>query len=145
MYIYSYNQNYIGTFDYGEHEAGSILLKQAYHYLEIHKRMELAKMFLISSYKNMLSNINYYLKQNQQLEETKKAFLFMETKIEKASTIEQLLSVEGRLRQLYYQVFKLNIKKEGFKFVKRSYFPPLDQINALISFLNMLLYNTIST
>ena len=54
-----------------------------------------------------------------------------------------ILLEEARCRQQYYQMFRYFITKEGYEFVRRTKRPPMDKINALISFGNTLLYNRI--
>ena len=49
--------------------------------------------------------------------------------------------IEARARQLYYVAFNQILKNNEFKFLKRSKRPPLDEINAMLSFGNTLLYN----
>ena len=60
-----------------------------------------------------------------------------------STTIEQMMLEEARCRQKYYQAFQYFISKEGYEFEHRSKRPPMDKINAMISFGNTLLYNRV--
>lgn len=59
--------------------------------------------------------------------------------------MEDMLLIEARARQGYYQLFNEIIAVEDFKFTTRSRRPPQDPLNALISFGNTYLYNRVAT
>ncbi|MDD6627522.1 MAG: CRISPR-associated endonuclease Cas1 [Lachnospiraceae bacterium] len=63
--------------------------------------------------------------------------------LNKCNSVDQMLLEEARCRQQYNQMFRYFITKEGYEFVRRTKRPPMDKINALISFGNTLLYNRI--
>jgi CRISPR-associated protein Cas1 len=60
-------------------------------------------------------------------------------KVNNCKTVEQLRSCEGNARKIYFEFLKEFLSEE-FSFYKRERKPPTDPINALISFLNMVLY-----
>ena len=53
--------------------------------------------------------------------------------------------LEAQIRKDYYSCFDLFIKRDEFVFEKRSKRPPQNEVNALISFGNTVLYNYIAT
>ena len=53
------------------------------------------------------------------------------------------MAIEGNIRETYYKTFGKIIKNKEFEFKVRSRRPPLDRINALISFGNSLMYSTV--
>lgn len=57
------------------------------------------------------------------------------------TTLETLRGVEGDAARVYFKVFDhlITTQKENFRFVGRSRRPPLDNVNALLSFLYALL------
>ncbi len=59
-------------------------------------------------------------------------------------SLNKLLLLEARARQLYYSSFPKIVKSEEFEFKTRTKRPPRDPINALISFGNVFLYNRIA-
>lgn len=61
----------------------------------------------------------------------------IENEIKKVDTIEKLMSIEAYAKKYYYKSFE---KITGWKFEKRSIRPPLNPLNALISFGNSLVY-----
>ncbi len=67
--------------------------------------------------------------------------------IQESKTINELMGFEGSAAKLYFSVFDQLIfqQKETFKFVERSRRPPLDNINALLSFLYTLLVHDVTS
>jgi CRISP-associated protein Cas1 len=61
----------------------------------------------------------------------------------KCSTLADLLGIEGSAAKIYFSVFDQLIlqQKEDFYFTERSRRPPLDNLNALLSFLYTMLAN----
>jgi CRISPR-associated protein Cas1 len=59
------------------------------------------------------------------------------------NNIDTLRGIEGDSARLYFSVFDQTIvaQKESFKFSGRNRRPPLDRVNALLSFIYTLLYN----
>ncbi len=51
--------------------------------------------------------------------------------------------IEARARQQYYSAFNVILKQDDFSFEKRTRRPPMDELNAMISFGNTLLYNIV--
>ncbi|MEM5803568.1 MAG: type I-B CRISPR-associated endonuclease Cas1b, partial [Candidatus Aenigmatarchaeota archaeon] len=122
---------------------GEILIKQVLNFLDQKKRLYLAKKFVEGSTKNIISNMKFYHKKGRNLEgiiEKSKYFLDL---VEFQDTIEKLMSIEGNIRNLYYNSFN-KILPEDFKFEKRTKNPPQDMINSMISFGNSILYSTIT-
>lgn len=62
-------------------------------------------------------------------------------KMNECKSVDDLLLVEARCRELYYSAFNVILEAPEFVFSKRTKQPPMDKINALISFGNTLLYN----
>ena len=64
-------------------------------------------------------------------------------KINEIETIAELMAFEGNTRELYYSCFDEIINNKDFVFEKRSKRPPLNPLNALISFGNSLCYTMV--
>jgi CRISPR-associated protein Cas1 len=56
-------------------------------------------------------------------------------------SIDELRAVEGNARKRYYQCFD-EILRSPFELTKREYNPPSNEANALVSFLNSMVYTT---
>ncbi|WP_459202217.1 type I-B CRISPR-associated endonuclease Cas1b [Methanococcus sp. CF] len=128
--------NYIGTFyPKGENFSGKVIVKQSKNYLDEEKRNYIAKSFVEGSIKNISKNTSRY-----NLEYDVNDLL---NRLNSAKTINEIMSVEALSRNIYYSKFDEIFK--NFEFEKRTKRPPENEINALISFGNSLLYsNTIT-
>ena len=99
-----------------------------------------------ASIHNERSNMKYYhkkTKDKQLLQEIEKITQQLQL-VNEAKTYDELLLIEARAKQIYYNSLQFFIKDEDFIFDKRTRQPPQDNINALISFGNTILYNLIA-
>ena len=62
--------------------------------------------------------------------------------LEDAKNINTLLGIEGTVRRIYYEFLDQRLTP-GFKMGKRLYNPPSNPVNALISYLNSMLYASV--
>lgn len=92
--------------------------------------MELAKLFVEGSAKNILKVLSYY-KIESNIKETL-------SDLDKTNKITEILNIEGRIRAEYYTKFD-EILPEEFKMEGRSRQPPKNMINSLISFGNSMM------
>ena len=60
--------------------------------------------------------------------------------IKQCENISSLMLIEARAKQKYLQCFDTMLDDAEFVFGKRSRRPPMNEINALISFGNVFLY-----
>lgn len=138
IHFFGYYGFYDGTYYPRERLlSGALLVKQAEHYLDSQKRLVLARKFVHGSISNMLRTISEYKIEGKR--EELEAFL---PQVESAGTITDLMNVEARSRISYYACFD-SILNEDFRFEKRTRQPPENELNALISFGNSLLYTTV--
>jgi CRISPR-associated protein Cas1 len=144
VHFYNYYGYYVGTYYPREHlNSGYVLLKQVEHRLEENKRLFLAKAFLIGALSNLRKNLKNYEKKFPELKSSIREIEELRMLIDKAEDIPTLMALEGNARQTYYASFELIVRE--FPFKKRTKRPPEDEINALISFGNSLLYTKILT
>ena len=143
LHFFNYYEYYSGSFYPREYlDSGFILVKQVEHYLDEKKRLWLAKEITTTAVSNILRNLRYYRKRYEELEEYIRHIEQESEGIEKCEGIAELMSVEGRIRDLYYLSFNVFLKLEE-PFLKRERRPPTTPLNALISFGNSLLYATV--
>lgn len=138
---------FIGSFipNYCSSKA-SLLIKQVQIYINDKKRASYAKVIIIASVKNMLMNIKYYNKHNNNsLQSIIKEMKLLLKDINSSNTVDKILILEAKSRETYYKCFNTFLKNKGFIYTKRTRKPPKDPINALISFGNIFLYNRISS
>ncbi len=140
--------NHIGSFMSSDYvSGGKTMIRQAELYLNPEKRLLLAKKIEIASMHNIRANLRYYKKQKGTflLDEAIKSLSSIITELNEASSIEELMMIEARGCQIYYQMFNEIITNRFFLFTKRTKRPPKDPLNAMISFGNVYLYNRMAT
>jgi len=132
---------YVGTYYPREHyNSGYLILKQAEFYLDKKKRFNLAKKFVEGAVINMLKVLRYYNTRGCNLESSILGIENLQEKISIQREIEELMAIEGNIREKYYEAFNDIIKNENYYFLKRTKRPPRTKLDALISFGNSMFY-----
>jgi CRISPR-associated protein Cas1 len=126
----------------GNKVSGDIVVSQVKSYIDQVLRINIIKIFLKESFKRMIFIGNEIFQ--IQISQIKKIEASIE-KLQHLDTYEKLLSLEGRTRQDYYDILKKVFLNTLFKFTKRTYYPPKDAFNSLLSLTNALLYAKINT
>jgi CRISPR-associated protein Cas1 len=133
---------YVGSYYPREFlNSGMIILRQAEFYLNSVKRLELARLFVEGSLKNIINTIKKY-NENGRFSNTINAIESHIKNLKQCSSVEQLMALEGNAREIYYHCFDNFVKSGDFHFEDRSKRPPQNELNALVSFGNSLLYTT---
>lgn len=144
LHFFNYYGYYSGSFYPREHlNSGYVILKQVEHYLDYAKRMEIAREIIITGIKNIIVILKYYNGRGIDLSQKIDSITNMMEDMKEVNKIEQLMALEGNIRDEYYSCFNDILKNEDFKFTQRSKRPPLDNINSLISFGNSIMYTTV--
>lgn len=138
LHFYNYYGFYSGSFlPRKKNVSGDVVVRQALHYIDKEKRLYLAYCFVESAVFHMMRN----------LRERKEAEAFLNAIEDEwengrfnVSNIAELMGLEGRTRNIYYQSFNQFLPDE-FYIEKRAKHPPPNPINALISFGNSLIYS----
>lgn len=147
MNLYDKYGRYIGSFNPASSlKAADLLPLQLEALVDETTRLAYAKTMEITALRNILSVIRYYHKK-QKTKRTGKAIHEIQERIKlvkQASSVNELLLLEAQAREFYYSCFDVFIKNKAFNFNKRTKRPPKNEVNALISFGNVFLYNRIS-
>lgn len=142
LHFFNYYDYYVGSFYPREHlNSGFMILKQAQHYLEPEKRFYLAYKFFEGAAKNMIKVLKYYEKRDKPVGEALKSIENLLKSAQGMTDINELMAIEGNIRQVYYHSFDAILQDEEFTFTSRTRKPPQNQLNALISFGNSFLYS----
>src|SRR5690606_38015970 len=88
---------------------------------------------------NILKNLKYYNSRGKDLQaqiDTIEGFM---GSIQNANEIDVLMGIEGSIRQIYYDTFDVILNDLAMN--GRSKQPPKNEVNALVSFGNMMCYS----
>lgn len=144
IHFFNYYGYYTGTFYPREHlNSGYVILKQSECYLDSNKRMELAHRIIETAIKNIIVVLKYYNARGSELDAEIDNINEKFKAMQKMDQIDTLMAMEGNIREEYYSCFNKIISNTDFTFIKRSKRPPLDKINALISFGNSIMYSAV--
>ena len=144
IHYFNYYGYYSGSFYPREYlNSGFAILKQAEFYLDMEKRLPIAKKFIQGAYQNIRQVLKYYSNRSKEILFELSTIESMSENIKDAHTIESLMGTEGGIREIYYQTFDKILENDEFIFEKRSRRPPQNRLNALISFGNSLLYTIV--
>jgi len=141
LHIFTWNNRYGGTFmPEKQHISGSTVVKQVTKYKNTKHRRNIASKIVKSSIYNMERTLSYY-SSDHPVNSYKKELEQIRDSVELQS-IDELLGFEGQARMNYYSAIS-KIIPDYFSFEKRKYNPPQDEFNALVSFLNSLMYSSV--
>lgn len=125
-------------------KAPRLTYEQLMAYYDEGKRLEIAKGIALASLHNIRLNMRYHRKQYPENDiytaEIKKVDI-LQKKMKECGDHETLLMLEADVRKAYYACFEGFLRADDFRFEKRSRRPPENEINALLSFGNTVLYN----
>lgn len=119
--------------------SGEVIVKQAEHYLDSVKRLDIAKEFVKGAIHGFIYNLKRYPVVKKEIFDDLEKYY---QSIDDVDNISALMGIEGNARDLYYREFP-NVIHQRIEFDKRVKHPPDNMMNALISFLNSLVYTAV--
>ncbi len=139
VHFFDYYENYTGSFMPRDSLlSGKSLLAQVSAYQDKKKRVDIARKFIQGAAWNMTMNLNYYNRRGKDLQIAIDSIKRYSQSLINANEIEEIMGIEGNIRQTYYSAFDVII--DDFNMGARTKQPPENEVNALISFGNMMCY-----
>lgn len=143
VHFYNFYGYYSGSFIPRKKQISGFLdVQQSAHYLDLDRRIFLARRFIEAAVHHMLRNLR---RKKDIVGDIIETIEKEKEKIYRYNTVEQLMGIEGQIRRTYYKAFNPLIKNEFFHMTSRTKRPPTDPINAMISFGNGLIYTAVTT
>lgn len=142
LHFFDYHDHYTGSFvPKRKLLAGRVLVAQVAAYRSKRKRLYVAQQILDGGLFNMSQTLKYYARRKEvDVSAAIGELAHYREALHGASDVQALMGLEGNARMQYYGAWDAVVSGSGFVMEGRSKMPPLNPLNALVSFGNMMCY-----
>ena len=142
VHVFGWKDYYRGSYlPKREQVSGNTVVEQVRAYDDTDRRLRIAHDIIAASIHNMRANIQYYDGRKEDFASAVDRLEEQKARVEDTTEIDELRGIEATARKIYYRCFD-RILRDPFELTKREYNPPTNEANALISFLNSMVYTT---
>lgn len=139
VHFFDYYEHYRGSFMPKDYLlAGKMQIEQTRNYLLKEKRIAIAQKFVEGAAFNISKNLKYYQNRGKEVNHYLNNITKYSRLIAQTTEIDTLMGIEGNIRNTYYDAFDQILN--NFAMNGRSKQPPKNEVNALVSFGNMMCY-----
>lgn len=143
LHVYNQYGYYSGSFlGRTPFPNGKIQLAQWSLHEDLPRRVKVAREMMDAALFNLHTVIQYYRRRGEGDEQIAGAFERQRESMAHCMDLDSIRGVEGDCRRLWYQ-FMDSILRFDFQLGIREYRPPTNPVNALLSFLNGLVYTSV--
>jgi CRISPR-associated protein Cas1 len=142
VHVFGWNDYYRGSYlPKREQVSGNTVVEQVRAYDNRERRLDIAHDIIAASIHNMRTNVQYYDGRKEDFGSAVDRLKAQKARVEETTDVDELRGIEATARKIYYRCFD-RILRDPFELTKREYNPPTNEANALISFLNSMVYTT---